>query len=397
MPQQSPRSVAAGRKILATAALCLLGTIGAACVIVPLLADTPLGRLGALAALLTTGLVALLVMWRRVARLVGELITARQVAEASEARFLAAAGNSPDAFSTLQTVRDAAGEIADFRVTYENPAALQLWKSSGMLGHLLSQHLPVALQVELVRSYAEVVRSGRFLREERQQLLQGEGPEWLEHHVVPLGDGVAVTWRDITQRHRAEERLKYLAQVDGLTGLPNRSMFYDRLEQALLRAHRSGRPFALLFLDIDHFKDVNDRFGHAGGDALLRKVAERLRRSVRSADTVARLAGDEFTVILEDLQAVEDADRVAATMLRIARTPLQLEGRELQVTVSIGIALYEGGELGTAELLNRADAALYAVKRAGRNGHLRYTSALDAPADGSSAGRIAESGRWPVP
>lgn len=396
MTPQPPKSVAAGRKILATAALCLLVMVGAACLIVPFLADTPLQRLASLAALLTVGVAALAVMWWRVARLVGELIQARQIAEASEARFLAAAGNSPDAFTTLEAIRDAKGLITDFRVTYENPAAQQLWNSAGA-GALLSQHVPAELLVELREAYGLIVRSGNFLREERRQLVPGQGPEWLEHHVVPLGDGVAVTWRDITQRHQAEERLKYLAQVDGLTGLPNRSMFYDRLEQALLRARRSGRPFALLFLDIDHFKSVNDRFGHAGGDALLRKVAERLRRSVRSADTVARLAGDEFTVILEELKSGEDADRVAATMLRIARTPLQLDGRDLQVTLSIGVALYEGGEVGTAELLNRADAALYAVKRAGRNGHLRYSPALDVTPGGTGSGRTAESGRWPMP
>jgi diguanylate cyclase (GGDEF)-like protein len=240
------------------------------------------------------------------------------------------------------------------------------------------------------------VHSGIALLEERQQPVPGAGAEWLEHQVVRLGDGVAATWRDISQRHRSEERLKYLAQVDSLTGLPNRSVFYDRLDQALLRSHRSGKAFALLFLDIDHFKDVNDRFGHAGGDALLRKIAERLRRSVRSADTVARLAGDEFTVILEDLQTEEDADRVAATILRVARTPLQLDQRSLQVTLSIGMALYEGDGLGTNDLLNQADAALYEVKRRGRNAHLRYTPALASQAPAAEPNATAESGIWPM-
>jgi diguanylate cyclase (GGDEF)-like protein len=398
MARQLTESTAAGRKILATAAFALLLMVVVACLTVPVLVEETTEQVMVVAALLTAGALSLGLMWWRVARLVGELVTARQRAEASEARFIAAAGNSPDAFSTLEAVRDPHGRIVDFRVTYQNASTTKLWRDAGPSGDgaLLSQFLPELLRATLVEAYAGVVRSGQALLEERQQVVAGDGPEWLEHHVVPLGEGVAVTWRDISQRHRAEERLKYLAQVDSLTGLPNRSVFSDRLEQALLRARRSGRPFALLFLDIDHFKEVNDRFGHAGGDALLRKLAERLRRSVRSADTVARLAGDEFTVILEELHEIADADRVAATVLRIARAPMQLDGQELTITLSIGIAIYESGDTGTTELLNRADSALYAVKRAGRNGFQRYSAALaEVPPDAAQA-RLAESGRWPV-
>lgn len=398
MGVQTGVSTAAGREILGTATFAVLLVACVAGLTVLVLTDQTSERLEAFAALLGIGGVALGLMWWRVARLVRQLVAARQAAEASEARFLAAAANSPDAFVTLQALRDERGAVADFRVTYQNASAGKLWHDLGPNpgDTLLGSSLPAEVRRELLAMYRQVVDTGEARLEERQRTDPGMAPEWLEHRIVPLGDGVAVTWRDISERHRAEERLRYLAQVDSLTGLPNRSVFLDRLEQALLRARRSGRPMALLFLDVDHFKSINDGFGHAGGDALLRKLAERLRRSVRSVDTVARLAGDEFTVLLEQLHAADDADRVAATILRAARAPVQLEGKDLQVTLSVGIAIFDGGELGTTDLLNQADAALYAVKRTGRNGFLRYSPGLASAGAGADHAPIAESGRWPV-
>ncbi len=172
-------------------------------------------------------------------------------------------------------------------------------------------------------------------------------------------------------------------------------MFYDRLDHALVRARRTRRPMAVLFMDIDHFKAVNDRHGHSGGDALLRKFSERLRRSVRKADTVARLAGDEFTIILEELHDRADVEKVADTIMRTIKMPLKLGELDVNITASMGIAIYTGENIGSAELLDRADLALYAVKRQGRDAFLIYSRDIDNRGSRETAPEIVcLSGTW---
>jgi diguanylate cyclase (GGDEF)-like protein/PAS domain S-box-containing protein len=178
---------------------------------------------------------------------------------------------------------------------------------------------------------------------------------------------LAGTDADISQRKATERRLRELAELDTLTGLPNRGLFLDRLQQGMLRAARSGQPMALLFLDIDHFKRVNDTLGHQAGDELLKVFAQRLAATVRKSDTVARLAGDEFTVILEELRGSADAQALAAKLVAAVREPIVLSGRAAQVTTSIGIALCGPEEIDGAALLRRADSALYEAKRHGRD------------------------------
>ena len=172
---------------------------------------------------------------------------------------------------------------------------------------------------------------------------------------------------DITQQKAAEDQLRRRAEFDALTGLPNRALFNDRLSGAIERARRSGKPMALLFLDIDHLKGVNDSQGHGAGDELLRIAAKRLLAAVRSVDTVARLAGDEFTVILEGLAAPADAEAVAMKLVEAMRPPMRLGGSLVHVSTSVGLALLEPGDSDPASLLRRADEALYEAKRAGRD------------------------------
>ena len=172
---------------------------------------------------------------------------------------------------------------------------------------------------------------------------------------------------DITQQKAAEDQLRRRAEFDALTGLPNRALFNDRLSGAIERARRSGKTMALLFLDIDHLKGVNDSQGHGAGDELLRIAAKRLLAAVRSVDTVARLAGDEFTVILEGLAAPADAEAVAMKLVEAMRPPMRLGGSLVHVSTSVGLALLEPGDSDPASLLRRADEALYAAKRAGRD------------------------------
>lgn len=172
---------------------------------------------------------------------------------------------------------------------------------------------------------------------------------------------------DVSKDKAAEEQLRQRAEFDALTGLPNRALFDDRLAGATERARRNGKSLVLLFVDVDHFKAVNDSHGHEAGDQLLKIAAERLLASVRSVDTVARLAGDEFTVILEGLGDPADAEAVATKLLEAMRVPMQLGGTLLRVSVSVGLAFLEAGENDPATLLRRADAALYEAKRRGRD------------------------------
>jgi diguanylate cyclase (GGDEF)-like protein/PAS domain S-box-containing protein len=178
---------------------------------------------------------------------------------------------------------------------------------------------------------------------------------------------------DVTERKRAEQELaqsraelERAAWYDALTGLPNRNLLVDRLEQVLARNRRSGQRLALFYLDLDDFKAINDSMGHAAGDILLKQFAERLRGAVRTSDTVARLSGDEFVILLEDLKGSEDSDAIASTILATTREEFKIESTVLRVTTCIGIA-FASGETSGADLLRRADSALYQAKRAGRD------------------------------
>ena len=170
---------------------------------------------------------------------------------------------------------------------------------------------------------------------------------------------------DITERKLAEQALQHQAFHDPLTGLPNRALFIDRLKHALARADRLGNSVAVLFVDLDNFKLVNDSLGHAQGDALLRTVAERLQSCLRGVDTGARLGGDEFTVLLEDVAneaaAVAVADRIAAAL----SLPVALQGRDVVVSASVGVAIRASG--GSQDLLREADLAMYRAKANGKS------------------------------
>jgi diguanylate cyclase (GGDEF)-like protein/PAS domain S-box-containing protein len=182
----------------------------------------------------------------------------------------------------------------------------------------------------------------------------------------PSIGGIVVNYRDITERKTFEERLRHQAFHDPLTDLPNRALFMDRLGHALVRMKRSKRTAAVLFLDLDNFKLVNDSLGHEAGDRLLVSVAKRLRGCLRAEDTTARFGGDEFTILLEDVTHAGDAVRVASQITQALKAPFALEGRELFISTSIGIALSTSGHERPADLLRNADAALYRAKASGK-------------------------------
>jgi diguanylate cyclase (GGDEF)-like protein len=198
---------------------------------------------------------------------------------------------------------------------------------------------------------------------------------WIRDEAVLVhdGEGRPRFWQgimmDITERKVLEDRLSHQAMHDPLTGLPNRVLLSDRLMRALSRAGRRGNEAAVLFLDLDNFKYVNDSLGHGAGDRLLVGVARRLARVIRPEDTLARLGGDEFVVLLEDVGARAEAFRIAARIQDALRTPITLDDREYFLTTSIGIAF--GGNVGDhpEDLLRDADAAMYRAKEAGKDQH----------------------------
>jgi diguanylate cyclase (GGDEF)-like protein len=172
---------------------------------------------------------------------------------------------------------------------------------------------------------------------------------------------------DVTEYNLAQERIQRVAHHDGLTGLPNRLLFHDRLAHELLRAKRDSLQFALLYLDLDKFKAVNDALGHAVGDELLRAAAARIEGQVRASDTVARVGGDEFTLILSAITKSDDAAAVAGKIILALAAPFQLGSQRKSVGIgaSIGIAVYPGDGQDTDTLVNAADAAMYSAKQSG--------------------------------
>lgn len=179
--------------------------------------------------------------------------------------------------------------------------------------------------------------------------------------------GFVAIVRDITERKQAEQRLVYLAQYDALTGLPTRALFHDRATHALARAHREEKLVAIMYLDLDYFKNVNDGLGHHAGDELLKAVAKRITSCLRDVDTVSRMGGDEFTVILESIPHIDNATIVAEKILDVMHEPFHVDGHEMHVTVSIGITIYPMDDKDLTDLLKDADQAMYRVKQAGRN------------------------------
>ncbi|HTO43929.1 MAG TPA: EAL domain-containing protein [Burkholderiales bacterium] len=229
------------------------------------------------------------------------------------------------------------------------------------------------------------------------RLLEGEGPKtpvefrfrhaqghWI--YLEALGSnlidhpgirGLVITSRDVSERQKAEKRAQYLAQHDGLTGLPNRLLMQDRLHQAISQARRGGGLVALMFVDLDRFKTVNDSFGRVIGDTLLKQVAQRLTACLRDTDTVARLGGDEFTIMLPDATNAQGVGEVAQRVLSEFARPFSDGEQELYVSASIGISLFPRDGSDPDELVKHADRAMYSAKDSGRNSYRYFTEDLN--------------------
>lgn len=199
------------------------------------------------------------------------------------------------------------------------------------------------------------------------------GWKWHSTNASPFFDntgalvGMIGIAHDINERKQMEEQAYHLAHYDTLTELPNRRLFFEHLHQAIREAERESRQLAVMFIDLDRFKPINDRYGHAIGDRVLQAIAKGLRGCLRDADTIGRIGGDEFLILLNDIAYAEDALLVAEKLLQAAQMPLEIGDLSLQVSCSIGIALYPMNGRDSITLMRNADEALYAAKREGRN------------------------------
>jgi diguanylate cyclase (GGDEF)-like protein/PAS domain S-box-containing protein len=263
------------------------------------------------------------------------------------------------------TIRDAHG-----RIIYTNPAEAVMHGYEAMeLMHqdvrvLAPKHLHCSTKLDKLEQYAAWQRESINRRKDG-----AEFPVQLSSVAVRNAKGVFLgiitACEDISERKKSEEQIRQLAFYDALTGLPNRAFFMDYLQRALAQADRSKRKIALLYLDLDHFKDINDSQGHEFGDKLLREVARRLSQCLRAADTLARLGGDEFVVLIS-ANGQKAASATALRILESFRTPFDIEGRRIYAGASIGIALYPEHALDLEGLLRSADTAMYQAKARGR-------------------------------
>ena len=254
-----------------------------------------------------------------------------------------------------------------------------------ILGKTISDILP-ADAAEIVFSALQEAQEKGFSSGKQLQLELSHGTFWFELSVSrkPVDPGLEprfiVLARDVTERRASEQRITNLAHYDSLTGLPNRALLADRMKVAIKRAARQSIRLAVLFVDLDRFKPINDSLGHDVGDKLLKVVAERMQDSVRSVDTVSRVGGDEFVVLLSEIETSEDAARVAEKLINMLSQRYEIEEHELLLTASIGICIYPDNGIESGILLRNADASMYSAKEAGRNRYQFYSEDMTARA-----------------
>jgi diguanylate cyclase (GGDEF)-like protein/PAS domain S-box-containing protein len=295
--------------------------------------------------------------------------------------FAAASEASLDAFFVMRSVRDGGGAIVDFTIEAINGRAELLTGRSrkSLIGTTILALMPSYRHNGIFDEMVDVVRSGGMREAEWRGETARTDKLWMHRQVVAVENGVVAIVRDITERKLAEQRIYHMAHHDELTGLPNRSLIRDRLDQAILHANRTSRCVGVAFIDLDSFKLVNDGLGHNAGDELLQVVGARMQGCLRADDTVGRFGGDEFVIILADLG--EDALAIVPVLEKIRQAvtrPLQLGGQEVQVSCSMGVVMYPRDGQDPNTLMMNADAAMYRAKETGNNRFLFYTREMNA-------------------
>lgn len=267
-------------------------------------------------------------------------------------------------------------------ITQVNPAftATFGWSEAEAAGVSADQLLGTSVWAAVAGEHDDVGRSGRWSGEATLTTAHGSAVTgWLSVSDVRNADGardVIAVFTDVTPLKDSEARLDHLARHDPLTGLANRVVALEQLQLALRSAHRGRRAVAVLFLDLDRFKEINDSLGHSAGDQALQQVAERLSARLRSGDVLARLGGDEFLVVAEGLASIDEAEVVANKVLGALREPVSVDGREFVLTASIGISVFPGDAADADSLIRNADAAMYEAKEHGRNRARFYSPEL---------------------
>lgn len=314
-------------------------------------------------------------------------VTARARAESdlerSQALLRGVLDTMQDPWVLLDPVREpSTGRIVDFVYADANTAACVAngVPREDLLGQRVLALYPEHEPRGLIEAYANVIISGRPLAVDDDPFPDHNDRRRIrrfDNRAVRIGDQLSLTWRDVTDRYERRQRLTRQALHDDLTGLPNRARLRERLASVFSRAPRTGQSIALLYCDLDDFKPINDEFGHAAGDEVLREIGSRIAASVRTQDIVARLGGDEFVAVLEGVHSAADAVAVADKVRMAVSEPIAVDQTFVSTTLSIGVAVASPGDDPEATLA-AADTALYVAKGQGRN-----RTALYQPDDGS--------------
>ena len=277
-------------------------------------------------------------------------------------------------------VTDASASIILVNRAFTETTGYTLEEASGQRPSMLSSghHQPDFYQ----SMWQSLKETGAWSGEIWNRRKNGEiYPEWLRISSVRDGQGAVTNYvgifAEISSQQHLQRQLHQLAYYDALTGLPNRQLFYDRIGQAIVHAKRDGSGFAILFIDLDRFKDINDSLGHSFGDKLLQAAACRIKGVVRETDTVSRLGGDEFTIFLSETGSERDVAAIASSIVQSSEIPLDVDGRKIHLTASVGIARYPNDGRDVDTLVKNADVAMYRAKREGRNRYCFFTSELN--------------------
>ena len=315
------------------------------------------------------------------------------VAAALAYRLVAGVGAARQQSEAERFARDIIANTGEGIVVYDRDLRYVLWNgfmqeltgldAAEVVGRTAVEIFPLSLEQGIDELLGRALSGETVQSSDVHYVVPATGREgWVSAVYRPYLDaeervvGVVGVVRDITERKAAEQQIEYQAYHDSLTGLANRNLFHEHLSLALALAQRREKKVAILFMDLDHFKVINDSLGHSIGDALLREVALRLKGAVRDGDTVARVGGDEFTIVLQEVSRSQEAAIVAQKVMRTVAEPMEIDGHRLYITTSIGITLFPDDGEDAETLLKNADSAMYRAKDEGRNTYQMSTREL---------------------